>query len=173
MPENTAPTTATTPTTPTPPSASTPPPVPVGLATKTGYSVAIAGLIAAVLAYVSGDHSQAQLGSIVGASVGVVSLLITQVGRYVQANSSIKANVELKKLEHDAVSIVGLVKTDDPEAVAQLRTIVRGALQDVINELPAGDRPVAGDIENILLPSGQEEAASPPPPVGSPAAGGT
>ena len=164
MPDDTATTT---------PSPSASQGVPVGLATKTGYSVAVAGLIAAVLAYVSGDHSQAQLGSIVGASVGLLSLAITQIGRYVQANSQIKANVELKKLEHDAVSIVGLVKTDDPEAVAQLQAIVRAALQDAINELPAGTRPVAGDIENILLPSGQEEAAAPPPPAASPAAGGT
>src|SRR3984885_4268426 len=142
MPDDTATTT---------PSPSAPQGVPVGLATKTGYSVAVAGLIAAVLAYVSGDHSQAQLGSIVGASVGLLSLVITQIGRYVQANSQITANVELKKLEHDTVSITGLVKTDDPEAVAQLQAIVRAALQDAINELPAGTRPVAGDIENILL----------------------
>jgi hypothetical protein len=160
-------------TTNAPPSQSPPQGVPVGLATKTGYSVAIAGLIAAVLAYVSGDHSQAQLGSIVGASVGLLSLLITQIGRYVQANSSIKANVELKKLEQGAVSVVGLVKTDDPQAVAQLRAIVRGALQDAINELPASDRPLATNVENILLPSGQEEAAAPPPPAGSAAAGGS
>jgi hypothetical protein len=160
-------------TTPTAPSQQPPPPVPIGLASKTGYSVAIAGLIAAVLAYVSGDHSQAQLGSIVGASVGLLSLLITQVGRYVQANSSIKANVELKKLEHGAVSVVGLVKTDDPQAVAQLRAIVRGALQDAINDLPAGDRTLAGNVENILLPTGQEEAASPPPAAGISAASGT
>ena len=127
--------------------------------------MAVAGLIAAVLAYVSGDHSQAQLGSIVGASVGLLSLLITQIGRYVQANSQIKANVELKKLEHDAVSIVGLVKTDDPEAVAQLQAIVRAALQDAINELrphPTGGR----RHREHPLADGQEEAARlhrPPP----------
>jgi hypothetical protein len=38
----------------TPPSAS----VPVGVASKTGYGVAAAGLIGALLAYLTGDHSQ-------------------------------------------------------------------------------------------------------------------
>ena len=62
------------------------------------------------------------------------------------------------------MSIVGPVKTDDPEAVAQLQAIVRAALQDAINELPAApDR--SRRHRDILLPSGQEEAAAPPPPA--------
>jgi hypothetical protein len=160
-------------TSPTPPSQPTQPSgVPVGVATQTGYAVAVAGLIAAILAYATGDHSQAQLGSIIGGAIGLISLTITQIGRYVQANSQIKANVELKRVEVQALSVGRLVQADDPNAVAQLHSLVRSVLQEEIRQLPAGTRTVATDVENSLLPSPQEEAAAPPPAAGNQAAGG-
>lgn len=158
---------------PTPsPVPSTPGKVPVGVATTTGYGVALAGLIGAVLAYATGDHSQAQLGSIVGAAVGLISLTITQIGRYVQANSQIKANVELKRLETQAGAVLSTVQHDDPQATAQLEAIVRGVLRDEINRLPGTTtQTVATDVANILLPTPEEEAEMQPPAPGALAPG--
>jgi hypothetical protein len=148
--------------------------VPVGVASYTGYGVAIAGLIGAVLAYVTGDQSQAQLGSIVGATVGLISLAVTQIGRYVQANSQIKTSVEMKRLEAEGKSMLGALERSDPQAIAQLEEVVRGVLRDEINRLPGGTaQAVATDVANIVLPSPEEEAAAQPPAASHLGVGGT
>jgi hypothetical protein len=136
--------------------------VPVGVATKTGYSVTVAALVAAILSYVTGDHSQAELGSIVGAAVGLISLAITQIGRYVQANSQIKATIDLRRVEAAAAQIVAEVKRVDPQAPAQVEAIVRDVLAQEIGRLPVEDQTIVRDVENILLPSAEEEAAAQP-----------
>jgi hypothetical protein len=127
-----------------------------------------------VLAYVTGDHSQAQLGAIVGAAVGLISLTITQIGRYVQANSQIKNNVELKRLENEAKGGLMAFEHNNPEAVAQLEAVVRGEVRDEINRLPGGtEQTVARDVVNMLLPSLEEEAAAQPPAASHLGPGGT
>lgn len=142
--------------------------VPIGLASKTGYGVALAGLIGAVLAYLTGDHSQAQLGSIVSATVAAISLVVTQIGRYVQANSQIKSNAELSRLYADSRTAIKTVEQYDPAAMAQVETIVRNVLKDEIARLPATARTVATDLENMLLPTPEEEAAHQPPSASAP-----
>jgi hypothetical protein len=146
--------------------------VPIGIASQAGYGVVVAGLIAAVLSYVTGDHSQAQLGSIVSASVAVFSLAITQIGRYVQANSQIRANGELQKAAAAVTPVWHGLEQLDPNARAQLDMLVRQAIQGELSKLqvPADveadveDRllPTTGETDQ-LLPTASEEAADQPP----------
>lgn len=152
----------------------TPPPatVPVGVASMTGYGVAAAGLIGAVLAYLTGDHSQAQLGSITGAAIGLISLALTQIGRYVQANTMLKTNPQLGNLYSQGAAVLGTIEQYDPNVVSQVEALARKAISDELAKVPSAPPMVgtsATDAENILLPTAEEEAAQQPPRL---AAGG-
>jgi hypothetical protein len=63
----------------------TQPKVPVGVTSQVGYGVTATALIAAVVAFVSGDRSEQTLGVLTAAALAAVSLGITQIGRYLQA----------------------------------------------------------------------------------------
>ena len=139
--------------------------VPVGIATQAGYGVAIAGLLGAVAAYVTGDHSQAQLGAIVSGSIGVLSLVVTQIGRYVQANTQIKANRLLLDAYHEAAGTVQVIDRTDPQVTYQIAALVRAVVDERLKGLPEVPREAAGDLEQDLLPSEHEEAAAQPPPA--------
>jgi hypothetical protein len=143
--------------------------VPVGVASKTGYAVAATGLIGAVLAYLTGDHSQAQLGSILSASVGAISLAVTQIGRYVQANSQIHANAELSRQFGQGAAFVRTIEQYDPGALAQVEALVRGAVRDEIARLSGTAAAVATDPKPATVTSGSEsptEATDPEPATG-------
>jgi hypothetical protein len=137
----------------TPPSGN----VPVGVASKTGYGVAAAGLIGALVAYLTGDHSQAQLGSIVGAAVG----------RYVQANTLLKTNPQFGNLYAQGAAVLGTIEHYDPNALPQVDALVRKVVSEEIGKLPSGSRTLATDAESILLPTPEEEAAQQPPSLPS------
>jgi hypothetical protein len=77
------------------------PPVPVGLTTKAGYTVSFLAFVAAIVAFVSGDHSDQTLGTIVAGAIGLVSLAATQLGRYVQAHTSIKAQAVITEAKDE------------------------------------------------------------------------
>lgn len=138
--------------------------VPVGIATQAGYGVAIAGLVGAVAAYVTGDHSQAQLGTIVSGSIAVLSLVVTQIGRYVQANTQLKANRWLLDAYHEQARAVQVIDRTDPQVTYQIAALVRAVVDERLKGLPEVPREVVGDLEQDLLPSEQEEAATQPPP---------
>lgn len=149
--------------------------VPVGLASKTGYGVALAGLVGAVLAYLTGDHSQSQLGSIVSASVGVISLAMTQIGRYVQANSQINAYAQIHRVYAEGGTVVRTIEHYDPNASSQVDLLVRDAVREEIGRLHGVPQQAATDLQSILLPTHDEEAADQPPqlhPAGGSTAGG-
>jgi hypothetical protein len=145
------------------------------MASKTGYGVALAGFLGAVIAYLTGDHSQAQLGSILSASVGLISLAVTQVGRYVQANTQIRADADLQRLMSESANVVHTIDRYDPGAVAQLEVMVRNAVHDEVSRLAGGSGTVAGEVAGEVVddvagevlghPAGSEVAA----PVASPA----
>jgi hypothetical protein len=157
------PTPPTPPAPPAPPTLQPPPSVPVGAASIAGYGVVVAGLIGAVLSYVTGDHSQAQLGSIVSASVALISLVITQIGRYVQANSQIRANGELQKAVAAATPAWHTLEQLDPNAKAQLDALVEQALRQELDKVhvPAN---LGTGAHGRQLPTRAEEAAQQPPP---------
>jgi hypothetical protein len=60
--------------------------VPVGPTTVAGYSVTAVAFAAAVLAYLTGDHSQQTLGTILAGVLAGLAFLSTQAGRFVQAH---------------------------------------------------------------------------------------
>lgn len=64
--------------------------VSVGLATVTGYSVSTVAFVAAVLAYLGGDHSDQTVAIIGCGVVGALAFVVTNIGRYAQARSVIK-----------------------------------------------------------------------------------
>src|SRR5579863_3999994 len=141
--------------------------VPVGVTSQAGYGVTIAALVAAVLAYLLGDHSQAQLGSIVGASVAVISLVATQIGRYVQANSQLKADAGW--FRNAETTVVHTIDKFDPQAQQQIMGLVRVAIKDELGNQPAPVQTVVTDLADQVLPTADEEAAEQPPAL---AAGG-
>lgn len=64
--------------------------VSVGLATVTGYSVSTVAFVAAVLAYLGGDHSDQTVAIIGCGVVGALAFVVTNVGRYWQAKVAIQ-----------------------------------------------------------------------------------
>lgn len=64
--------------------------VSVGLATVTGYSVSTVAFVAAVLAYLGGDHSDQTVAIIGCGIVGALAFVVTNVGRYWQAKVAIQ-----------------------------------------------------------------------------------
>ena len=64
--------------------------VSVGLATVTGYSVSTVAFVAAVLAYLGGDHSDQTVAIIGCGIVGALAFVVTNIGRYWQAKVAIQ-----------------------------------------------------------------------------------
>ncbi|HMS60635.1 MAG TPA: hypothetical protein PKD63_00025 [Solirubrobacteraceae bacterium] len=64
--------------------------VSVGLATVTGYSVSTVAFVAAVLAYLGGDHSDQTVAIIGCGVVGALAFVVTNIGRYWQAKVAIQ-----------------------------------------------------------------------------------
>lgn len=65
--------------------------VAVGLSTKTGYGVSLTAYALAIVAFLQGDRSDQTTGVIVAGTIGTLSLLITQAGRYLQAHAATRA----------------------------------------------------------------------------------
>lgn len=63
-----------------------PPTVPTGTTSKAGYAATVVGLIATALAVVFPDVPQQGTAAVAGAAFTILSFVVTQVGRYVQAN---------------------------------------------------------------------------------------
>lgn len=61
-----------------------------GAASLTGYGVSAAGIVAMLLAYIFPDGDEQQLGVIAAGVVALVSLVVTNVGRYLQAREKIR-----------------------------------------------------------------------------------
>jgi predicted cation transporter len=64
--------------------------VPVGVTSVAGYTVTLAGVVGAVLAFLKGDRSDQTLGVLASAGLAILAFLSTQLGRYVQAHALVK-----------------------------------------------------------------------------------
>jgi hypothetical protein len=64
--------------------------VPVGTTTKVGYGATITTAIAAILAYLFADADAQTLGVIASGIFAAISMVTTQIGRYMQAKEIIK-----------------------------------------------------------------------------------
>lgn len=81
------------------------PKIPIGPATIAGYSVSLAGFIAAVLAYANGSRDEQTLGVITAGAIGAIAFVITQAGRYAQAKAEIlvKRALHLEPIQLEAI----------------------------------------------------------------------
>lgn len=66
------------------------PKVPTGAATVTGYGVSLVSFVLAVIAFLTGDHSEQTVGVIVAGAVGLGALAVTSAGRFIQARENIR-----------------------------------------------------------------------------------
>lgn len=65
--------------------------VPIGPTSVAGYGVSTAAFVAAVLAFINGDHGPSTIGVIAAGTIGALAFLATQIGRYRQATAQITA----------------------------------------------------------------------------------
>lgn len=117
--------------------------VPVGPTTIAGWGTAVVAFIGAIVAYTTGDHSQAQLGTIAFLSTGLVAGGITQVGRYVQAHAGVKKA---------AAFIEGEAK-DNPFAVKQIEGEVKKEADNLASDVPGPVGTILKDIVDKDAPS--------------------
>jgi len=66
--------------------------VPIGPTSVAGYGVSTAAFVAAVLAFINGDHGPSTIGVIAAGTIGALAFLATQIGRYRQATAQITAS---------------------------------------------------------------------------------
>jgi hypothetical protein len=78
------------------------PNVSVGPSTIAGWSSTITGLVLAIIALTTGDHTQQTIGAVVGGTLAVVSFTVTQVGRYAQAHALAKRAPAAPQVTSDA-----------------------------------------------------------------------
>lgn len=67
--------------------------VPVGKTTVAGWGTTATAAVLALVAFLSGDHSEQTLGTVVAGTLAVVSFAVTQLGRYWQARELARAQV--------------------------------------------------------------------------------
>jgi hypothetical protein len=66
-------------------------PIPIGAASVTGWTASLTAFGLAIVNYlVTNPGEQQLLGTIVGAGVGLIALIVTQAGRYIQAREQIR-----------------------------------------------------------------------------------
>lgn len=87
--------------------------VAVGPSTVLGAGVSTSAFVAAVLAFLFGDHSQQTLGTIVGGALSGTVLVVTLAGRYLQAHAAL-TNAAPGALNEDVPGLTEGVKADSP-----------------------------------------------------------
>jgi hypothetical protein len=85
--------------------------VPIGPSTIAGYSATTIAFSLAVVAYITGDRSEQTLGTLAAAAAGVIALVVTNIGRFLQAKEIVKAEGALLVDDVDAFD------PDDPSSV--------------------------------------------------------
>lgn len=97
--------------------------VPVGVTSVAGYTITLAGVVGAVLAFLKGDRSDQTLGVLAAGGTAVLAFLSTQLGRYAQAHAAVK-----KAPVHQIATGTSFTKTGEQlrqqyeQARMQLRT---------------------------------------------------
>lgn len=119
--------------------------VPVGPTSKVGWGAAATAFLAAVLTYLTGDHSAKEVTALELGIGGGVFLLVTHGFRYVQSIIGLK----LPGVGLDAV---------DPESLAALSAVAQANLEKV------GASPDGVDGPHVAF-SGQPEEGSAAPPA--------
>lgn len=63
--------------------------VSVGITSAVGYALSLTGFGAAIVAYLTGDHSADNVNVIVTGGIAVLAYVVTSIGRYLQAKALI------------------------------------------------------------------------------------
>jgi hypothetical protein len=132
---------------------STSPNVPIGPTTVVGYGGTVVGLIAAILVLIFPDGDEQTIALIASSLFTLGSVLVTQIGRYLQAR-------ELAK----PVPVQNVVAAPLVTTSSGVGNVVRSQFMVPSSEDP--DRPkdpgadLVGDED---LPTDEQEAAAPPP----------
>lgn len=140
--------------------------VPVGPTSIVGWSTALLAFAGALIAYLTGDHTAQSVTAVELAGSGLLSLVVTQAGRYSQVQRL--ENI----LRPDAEAVLDDVKHTDPDFNEQVRTFIKDELAKVAarveSEDPATDAsstpaetaaPAVGD-QSALAAQFQGEKAS-------------
>lgn len=64
--------------------------VSVGITSAVGYALTLTGFGAAIVAYLTGDHSADNINVIVSGAIATLAYVVTSLGRYLQAQALIK-----------------------------------------------------------------------------------
>lgn len=136
--------------------------VSVGLATVTGYSVSTVAFVAAVLAYLGGDHSDQTVAIIGCGIVGALAFVVTNIGRYVQARSVIKygpwqvstetLDVEKSEPTTSASGNAGLLASWDPQSTGSTAAATSINYSLVPDPDGPGD-PLPDDLADVPAPA--------------------
>lgn len=87
----------------------------VGVTSQVGYGVTLAALLAAIVAYIQGDHSIENATTLGLGIVAGISYVITQLGRYAQAHAHAKALPQVLENERYAAQEYSEADFADPE----------------------------------------------------------
>ncbi len=99
--------------------------VPVGPTTVVGWSTAALAFVGALVAYLTGDHSAQSVTAVESAVMGLLVLIVTQLGRYAQVRK-----VEAAFLS-EAKPIFGEIRQFDPGVSEQVEAFVRAEIAKV------------------------------------------
>ena len=128
-----------------------------GSASIAGYGTAVSAFAVALLAYLTGDKSAQNTNSLVIAGIGMVALGVTQIGRYVQANTVLKKGLSTVE------GVVDPVLKTDPSLLATIEGTVRKVVSEEVAKIKPGEvQTISTDALNDLLPTADEEAAAQP-----------
>lgn len=126
--------------------------VPVGPTTLAGWGSAALAFVLAAITYLTGGHTAEQTTAVELAAAGLLSGLVTQVGRYLQAHKQITVDLEA------ASRAVGLTP-------AQVEALIEQKLPQLLPEILANiGKAVAGVAtrESSVGLAGQDPAAKQP-----------
>lgn len=138
------------------------PNVSIGPTSIAGITTTITGVVMAIIAVYHGDETQATISAIVGGTLAIVSAAITYIGRYVQANSQIKAAAQVRAAQASAAPPVTggaqgaassngagatalvIELTDDEAELAKAPQLATAATPDVPTPAPGAEPQVNG-----------------------------
>jgi hypothetical protein len=114
------------------------PSVPIGPTTVAGWGTAAVAFVLAAIAYLTGGHTAEQTTAVELAGAGVLSGLVTQIGRYLQAHKEIDAEVQVE-LHH---GVLGGARAREVEEVVErkMSAVLPPALVDVAEAMQRAKR---------------------------------
>lgn len=144
--------------------------VSVGITSAVGYALTLTGFGAAIVAYLTGDHSADNINVIVSGAIATLAYVVTSLGRYLQAQALIKnpprqtggaiadtmppAGMTFPTSSPNVVNIGGtLASTDEPDELEPADELDPRADGVPITDRPPADVGDAGDPALTVPPA--------------------